>query len=62
MVSMKIWKLYYIALYWKQIFYLFFPLLLELLTLQSWQRDCLIALDLFYKKVTLEKRSFHELC
>ena len=50
MVSMKIWKLYYIALYWKQIFYLFFPLLLELLTLQSWQRDCLIALDLFLKK------------
>ena len=50
MVSMKIWKLYYIALYCKQIFYLFFPLLLELLTLQSWQRDCLIALDLFLKK------------
>ena len=49
MVSIKIWKLYYIAWYWKQIFYLFFPLLLELLTLQSWQRDCLIALDLFLK-------------
>ena len=48
MVSMKIWKLYYIALYWKQIFYLFFPLLLELLTLQSWQCNCLIALDFFF--------------
>ena len=57
MVSMKIWKLYYIALYWKQIFYLFFPLLLELLTLQSWQGDCLIALY-FFPKSNVRKAFF----
>ena len=46
---MKIERLYYIALYWTQTFCLFFPLLLELLTSQSWQRDCLIAQDFFLK-------------
>ena len=58
MVSIKIWKLYYIAWYWKQIFYLFFPLLLELLTLQSWQCNCLIALDFFFKKSNVREEFF----
>ena len=38
-------------------FFLFFSLLLELLTLQSWQLDCLIALD-FFKKSNVRKALF----
>ena len=60
MVPMKMQKSDYFALYWKQIFYLFFPLLLELPTLKSWRRNCFDCARLF-KKITLGKRSFHEL-
>ena len=60
MVPMKMQKSDYFALYWKQIFYLFFPLLLELPTLKSWRRICFYCASLF-KKLTLGKCSFHEL-